>query len=109
MLLHLRQETPRLLRMEAHLLFQVALLGRLPRPIQRLTLHIGAILLPYLLVCLNKPFRAAYGYDVNSPEFKQWQAQQYSQYYAAQQGSPNGISAPQPPSEPAAAPPPPPA
>jgi len=29
---------------------------------------------------------AAYGYDVNSPEFKEWQAsqqQQYSQYYAA--------------------------
>lgn len=30
--------------------------------------------------------RAGYGYDVNSPEFKEWQAsqqQQYSQYYAA--------------------------
>ncbi|PCH44859.1 hypothetical protein WOLCODRAFT_77694 [Wolfiporia cocos MD-104 SS10] len=27
---------------------------------------------------------AAYGYDVNSPEFKQWQQQQYAQYYAQQ-------------------------
>lgn len=48
---------------------------------------------------------AAFGYDVNSPEFKQWQAQQYSQYYAAQ-GSPDGVAAPQPPSEPAPPPPP---
>lgn len=52
---------------------------------------------------------AAYGYDVNSPQFKEWaatQQQQYSQYYAAQ-GYASGASPPtgegQPP------PPPPPA
>ncbi|CAL1708958.1 unnamed protein product [Somion occarium] len=64
---------------------------------------------------------AAYGYDVNSPEFKQWQeqqAQQYAQYYAQQgyTGVPGsdpsqaaavaGGAAP-PPSEPAPPPPPP--
>ncbi|VDB95651.1 unnamed protein product [Peniophora sp. CBMAI 1063] len=60
---------------------------------------------------------AAYGYDVNSPEFKQWQAQQqaqYAQYYAQQgytatpnaDGSAAATPAPPPPSD--AAPPPPP-
>ncbi|GJE86582.1 KH-domain containing protein [Phanerochaete sordida] len=61
---------------------------------------------------------AAYGYDVNSPEFKAWQAQQqqqYAQYYAqagyggaAATGVPgqDGVVAP-PPSEPAPPPPPP--
>ncbi|EPQ53636.1 hypothetical protein GLOTRDRAFT_117004 [Gloeophyllum trabeum ATCC 11539] len=64
---------------------------------------------------------AAYGYDVNSPQFKEWaasQQQQYAQYYA-QQGygtpsqvpgasppAPNG-AAPPPPSDPAPPPPPP--
>ncbi|KAH6914020.1 hypothetical protein BKA70DRAFT_1181925 [Coprinopsis sp. MPI-PUGE-AT-0042] len=53
---------------------------------------------------------AAYGYDVNSQEFKDWQAsqqQQYAQYYAAyaQQGQQYSGAAPAPPSD---APPPPP-
>jgi len=50
---------------------------------------------------------AAYGYDVNSAEFKEWQAgqqQQYAQYYAAYAA--NGGAAAQQPSE--ASPPPPP-
>ena len=56
--------------------------------------------------------RAAYGYDVNSPEFKAWQAQQQQQYaqYYAQQGygaaGQDGAAAP-PPSDPAPPPPPP--
>lgn len=50
---------------------------------------------------------AAYGYDVNSAEFKEWQAsqqQQYAQYYAAyaQQATPGGAQ------QPSDAPPPPP-
>lgn len=63
--------------------------------------------------------RASYGYDVNSPQFKEWQAQQqqqYAQYYAQAgyaQGAPGGTgaqpaapgSAP-PPSDPAPPPPP---
>jgi len=60
---------------------------------------------------------AAYGYDVNSPEFKAWQTQQqqqYAQYYAqagysaVTAGSPgqDGVAAP-PPNEPAPPPPPP--
>ncbi|EMD34792.1 hypothetical protein CERSUDRAFT_86213 [Gelatoporia subvermispora B] len=59
---------------------------------------------------------AAYGYDVNSPQFKEWQQQQYAQYYAQQgyTGAASGAdptppgSAP-PPSDPAPPPPPPPA
>ncbi|TCD68691.1 hypothetical protein EIP91_009975 [Steccherinum ochraceum] len=64
---------------------------------------------------------AAYGYDVNSPQFKEWQQQQQQQYaqYYAQQGypangtdpaapaAPNGAPPPAPPSEPAPPPPPP--
>ncbi|EKM56589.1 uncharacterized protein PHACADRAFT_172257 [Phanerochaete carnosa HHB-10118-sp] len=60
---------------------------------------------------------AAYGYDVNSPEFKAWQAQQqqqYAQYYAQAGYSAATASAPgqdgapaPPPSEPAPPPPPP--
>jgi len=56
---------------------------------------------------------AAYGYDVNSPQFKEWaasQQQQYSQYYATQgygaTGTPN---APPPTAEAQPPPPPPPA
>ncbi|KAF8880048.1 hypothetical protein BD779DRAFT_1663609 [Infundibulicybe gibba] len=56
---------------------------------------------------------AAYGYDVNSPEFKEWQAsqqQQYAQYYASQGYDASAYqaaaSAPQP-AEPAPPPPPP--
>ncbi|KAF8621824.1 hypothetical protein AX15_007492 [Amanita polypyramis BW_CC] len=54
---------------------------------------------------------AAYGYDVNSPEFKEWAAQQqaqYSQYYATYGGSSTTptTATPAPPNE---APPPPPA
>ncbi|KAI0305161.1 hypothetical protein B0F90DRAFT_1701807 [Multifurca ochricompacta] len=64
---------------------------------------------------------AAYGYDVNSPEFKEWQASQmaqYNQYYASQgytapgsdtttaPGAGGAAPAP-PPNEPAPAPPPP--
>ncbi|KAM6497268.1 hypothetical protein JOM56_007741 [Amanita muscaria] len=52
---------------------------------------------------------AAYGYDVNSPQFKEWMAQQqaqYSQYYAAYAAStPSNTATPAPPSD---APPPPP-
>lgn len=51
---------------------------------------------------------AAYGYDVNSTEFKEWQSsqqQQYAQYYAAYAG---GGAAPAPPSGEAPPPPPPP-
>ncbi|ESK85044.1 kh domain-containing protein [Moniliophthora roreri MCA 2997] len=52
---------------------------------------------------------AAYGYDVNSAQFKEWmssQQQQYSQYYATQGYYPTGdASEPQPPQQ---APPPPP-
>ncbi|PPQ68456.1 hypothetical protein CVT26_006043 [Gymnopilus dilepis] len=65
---------------------------------------------------------AAYGYDVNSPEFKEWQASQqaqYAQYYAAYAASaqaggggmtPGGSAAPPPPgaAPPSEAPPPPP-
>jgi len=67
--------------------------------------------------------RAAYGYDVNSPEFKEWQASQtaqYKQYYASQgytapgsdaaaaAGGVAGAAPPAPPpSEPAPPPPPP--
>ena len=61
-------------------------------------------------------FRAAYGYDVNSPEFKEWQANQmaqYNQYYASQgytaPGSDAGAAAPAPPPNEPAPPPPPPA
>ncbi|KAI0945549.1 hypothetical protein AcW1_001747 [Taiwanofungus camphoratus] len=58
---------------------------------------------------------AAYGYDVNSPEFKAWQAQQqqqYAQYYAQQGYAATGASPTAPGGAPApsdAAPPPPPA
>jgi len=53
---------------------------------------------------------AAYGYDVNSPQFKEWMAQQqaqYSQYYAtyASTSTPSNTATPAPPSD---APPPPP-
>ncbi|KAH8101920.1 hypothetical protein BXZ70DRAFT_932475 [Cristinia sonorae] len=60
---------------------------------------------------------AAYGYDVNSPQFKEWQQQQqqYAQYYAQQGYSANGTAVPgaaangaaPPPSDPAPPPPPP--
>jgi hypothetical protein len=47
----------------------------------------------YLSIC-----RAQYGYDVNSPQFKEWQAQQQQQYaqYYAQQGYAAGGGHPQP-------------
>ncbi|THH08953.1 hypothetical protein EW145_g2350 [Phellinidium pouzarii] len=66
---------------------------------------------------------AAYGYDVTSPQFKEWQAQQqqqYAQYYAQQAGygssgvpgasppPPNGAPPPPPPPSGEPAPPPPP-
>ncbi|THH01157.1 hypothetical protein EW026_g1470 [Hermanssonia centrifuga] len=53
---------------------------------------------------------AAYGYDVNSPEFKAWQAQQQQQYaqYYAQQGYVADAGAVAPPPNDAAPPPPPP-
>ncbi|KAG6852595.1 hypothetical protein C0991_010720 [Blastosporella zonata] len=56
---------------------------------------------------------AAYGYDVNSPEFKEWQAsqqQQYAQYYAQQGYDPAvyGATPAAPPPSDAAPPPPPP-
>ncbi|KZT28091.1 hypothetical protein NEOLEDRAFT_1154701 [Neolentinus lepideus HHB14362 ss-1] len=63
---------------------------------------------------------AAYGYDVNSPQFKEWaasQQQQYAQYYAQQGYDPTaatdasppapGSAAPPPPADPAPPPPPP--
>ncbi|KAG7094210.1 hypothetical protein E1B28_007817 [Marasmius oreades] len=58
---------------------------------------------------------AQYGYDVNSPQFKEWtatqQQQQYSQYYA-QAGyngvAPEGDAQPQPPQQAPPPPPPPP-
>jgi hypothetical protein len=68
-------------------------------------------------VAENTYFRAAYGYDVNSPEFKAWQSQQqaqYAQYYASQgyqvgaDGSASAGSGPAPPPPSEAAPPPPP-
>jgi hypothetical protein len=54
--------------------------------------------------------RAQYGYDVNSPQFKEWletqQQQQYAQYYAAQaQGQPGATATAAPPNEPPPAPP----
>jgi len=61
-----------------------------------------------------KAYWAAYGYDVNSPEFIAWQQQQYAQYYAQQgyagatAGSPLAPGT-QPPGDGAAPPPPPPA
>jgi hypothetical protein len=68
---------------------------------------------------LTLPYRAAYGYDVNSPEFKDWQTSQmaqYKQYYSSQgyevpssdpaAASAGGAAAPAPPSEPAPPPPP---
>jgi len=69
--------------------------------------------------CLDVPFltvtflRAAYGYDVNAPQFKEWQAsqqQQYAQYYASQGYDPSAYPStgvPQP-NDPAPPPPPPP-
>lgn len=63
---------------------------------------------------INHPIRAAYGYDVNAPEFKEWQAsqqQQYAQYYASQgyDAAAYGAAAAAPqPSEAAPPPPPPP-
>ncbi|OCB83931.1 hypothetical protein A7U60_g9140 [Sanghuangporus baumii] len=57
---------------------------------------------------------AAYGYDVNSPQFKEWQAQQYAQYYsqyaaAAAGATPTGHAASNAsPPPPGGAPPPPP-
>ncbi|TDL24653.1 hypothetical protein BD410DRAFT_98865 [Rickenella mellea] len=55
---------------------------------------------------------AAYGYDINSPQFKEWQAQQqqqYAQYYAQQgYGGAATTGGPQSPSAPNGAPPPPP-
>ncbi|KAF5383022.1 hypothetical protein D9615_005082 [Tricholomella constricta] len=56
---------------------------------------------------------AAYGYDVNAPEFKEWQEsqqQQYAQYYASQGYDPAayGATAPAAPPPSDAAPPPPP-
>ncbi|KAM5533575.1 hypothetical protein V8D89_012791 [Ganoderma adspersum] len=61
---------------------------------------------------------AAYGYDVNSPQFKEWQQQQYAQYYAQSgygqtpaSATPGASSAPPapgaapPPSDPAPPPP----
>jgi len=60
---------------------------------------------------------AAYGYDVNSPEFKEWQASQtaqYKQYYASQgysdpaaAAAAGAVAPAPPPSEPAPPPPPP--
>ncbi|KAK7062517.1 hypothetical protein VNI00_000005 [Paramarasmius palmivorus] len=53
---------------------------------------------------------AAYGYDVNSPQFKEWiatQQQQYAQYYAGQGYDPSGDGS-APPQPPQQAPPPPP-
>jgi len=61
---------------------------------------------------------AQYGYDVNTPEFKAWAAQQQQQMYYTQQGAGAGYpgaagatapSAPAPPTEQAPPPPPPPA
>ncbi|KAF7345361.1 Kh domain-containing protein [Mycena venus] len=54
---------------------------------------------------------AAYGYDVNSAQFKEWaasQQQQYSQYYSAQAGQPGQPAPPAAPAPDSAAPPPPP-
>jgi hypothetical protein len=54
---------------------------------------------------------SAYGYDVNSPQFKEWTAQQqaqYSQYYAAYAASASGTSPSTDPAPPSEAPPPPP-
>ncbi|KAJ7483154.1 hypothetical protein FB451DRAFT_1084298, partial [Mycena latifolia] len=54
---------------------------------------------------------AAYGYDVNSEQFKEWaksQQQQYSQYYATQGGDPSAAAAPAPAGAAPAQPPPPP-
>ncbi|KAJ2930831.1 hypothetical protein H1R20_g6242, partial [Candolleomyces eurysporus] len=59
---------------------------------------------------------AAYGYDVNSPQFKEWMAQQYQQHGQGSGGAPEGAAAsgasaaapPPPPPPPGAAPPPPP-
>lgn len=106
--LHLDQEPPLLHR---HL------------PTWTLTRRTGTF---HLLQDLGHPYisqshRAAYGYDVNSPEFKEWQASQmaqYNQYYASQGytapgsdaaaagGGGAAVPAP-PPSEPAPPPPPP--
>ncbi|EJD05371.1 uncharacterized protein FOMMEDRAFT_165816 [Fomitiporia mediterranea MF3/22] len=54
---------------------------------------------------------AAYGYDVTSPQFKEWQAQQYAQYYsqAGYSGAAGATGAsPTPPSAPPGGQPPPP-
>ncbi|RDB30341.1 Uncharacterized protein C30D11.14c [Hypsizygus marmoreus] len=54
---------------------------------------------------------AAYGYDVNAPEFKEWQAsqqQQYAQYYASQGYDASAYAAAAAPQPNEAAPPPPP-
>lgn len=88
------------------------------------TRHIGVLFVPFeTRVTPTRMFhRAAYGYDVNSPEFKEWQESQmaqYKQYYASQgytesdaaaaaAGAAAAAAAPAPPpSEPAPLPPPP--
>ncbi|KIM42119.1 hypothetical protein M413DRAFT_127412 [Hebeloma cylindrosporum] len=65
-----------------------------------------AATLPFSCQLVDVLIRAAYGYDVNSAEFKEWQAsqqQQYAQYYAAYAAG-GGATAQQP----SEAPPPPP-
>ncbi|KAG2011909.1 KH domain-containing protein [Coprinopsis cinerea AmutBmut pab1-1] len=50
---------------------------------------------------------AAYGYDVNSPQFKEWMAQQYQQYYAQAGATQPTAASSAPPPPPTQAPPPP--
>lgn len=81
---------------------------RLRRVTRMLMLRTGKPPGTQLRLALTEANRASYGYDVNSAEFKAWQAQQYAQYYA-QQGYPAADgSAPAPPPSDAAPPPPPP-
>ena len=79
--------------------------NRRPTPTQ----HIGASLgCPTLLTLIA--FRAQYGYDVNSPQFKEWAASQQAQYgqYWAQQGYAGDAPAPPAPAPTDPSPPPPP-
>jgi hypothetical protein len=78
------------------------------------TPNTGTFIIVIALHSLIKlPCRAAYGYDVNSEQFKEWaatQQAQYSQYYAAQ-GQPGAAGGAAPPTDappPGDQPPPPP-
>lgn len=106
---------PRLQMVPEHLQVITTLLALIP-PTQKLLLPIGKLFQDISFLRLTGtgiPIRAAYGYDVNSTEFKDWAAglqNQYAQYYAGQgqPGAGAGGASEYTPPAPGSAPPPPP-